>query len=177
MKFTDEHKKEMAMGEYFELGVHRVLIMLVEFGKTDNDKEYVEFTVTDGDTETKEGKARLWFTTDKAGQYAFNTIRGIFVHNAGDEAKKEAVRKKIDAVKDTAELEKVCQLLIGKEAWYEVAEDPKRTYQNDAGETKPSLNKNITGYEPTVKKTESAPQTVSAPAKGDDSEELMPKDF
>ena len=170
VKFSDEHKKELS-NDYFEIGVHKVQIMLVNFGKTDDGKEYVEFTVTDPETQTKEGTARLWFTTDKAIGYTFNIIRGIFVHNSPED-KKQAIREKVDAVKDTTELDKLCQLLIGKEAWYEISEDETRTYQNDKGETKPSLNKNITGYEPTPKKVSApaAPETNAAPVSDGDDE-------
>jgi hypothetical protein len=158
VKFSDEHKVEG--GKYFELGVHKVQIAGVEFGKTEDKepREYVEFTVVDdlNNENAVEAKARLWFTTDKAIKYTFGIIRGIFVHNAPED-KKQAIREKVDAVKDTDELDKLCQLLIGKEAWLEVSEDATRTYQNEAGETKPSINRNITGYEPTPKK-------VSAPA-------------
>ncbi len=157
VSFSDEDKQEMS-GEYFDLGAHKVQIMLVEFGATEDaePRVWVDFTVTDPETQTKEGKARLWFHTAGARKYSFNIIKGIFVHNSPED-KKQAIREKVDKVKDTDELDKLCQLLIGKEAWYEVAEDPTRTYQNDKGETKASLNKNITGYEP-------APRKVSAPA-------------
>ncbi len=169
VKFSDEHKKEMS-NDYFEIGVHKVQIMLVNFDKTEDGKEYVEFTVTDPETQTKEGTARLWFTTDKAIGYTFNIIRGIFVHNSPED-KKQAIREKVDSVKDTNELDKLCQLLIGKEAWYEISEDDTRTYQNDKGETKPSLNKNITGYEPTPKKVSApAPETNAAPVSDGDDE-------
>lgn len=159
VKFNDSHKEEQG-GEYFELGVHEVVILEVNFDKTQDDKEYVDFTVTD-ETQTKQGTARLWFTTDGAIKYTFNIIRGIFVHNAPDDTK-DAIRKKVDGVKDTDELAKLCQLLVGKTAWYEVSEDATRTYMKD-GVTKPSLNKNITGYKPTPKKV-SAPATEAAPA-------------
>lgn len=173
VKFNDSHKEEMG-GEYFDLGVHKVKIGLVEFGTTDDKREYVEFTVVD-DLEAenpKEAKARLWFTTDKAIKYTFNIIRGIFVHNT-PEAKKQAIREKVDAVKDTDELEKLCQLLVGKEAWLEVSEDPTRTYEKD-GEQKPSINRNITGYEPTPRKVSApAPEQNAAPTASSDDEDVM----
>jgi hypothetical protein len=168
VKFSDDHKKEIN-NDYFEIGIHKVQIMLVVFSKTDDGREYVEFTVTDPETQTKEGKARLWFTTDKAIGYTFNAIRGIFVHNSPED-KKEAIRKKVDAVKDTDELDKLCQLLVGKEAWYEISEDDIRTYQNEKGETKSSLNKNITGYKPTPRKIK-APTTGTTVASSEESEE------
>lgn len=174
VKFSDEHKVEG--GKYFDIGVHKVKIMLVEFAHTEDKepREYVEFTVVDENNEDLEAKARLWFTTDKAIKYTFGIIRGIFTHNAPED-KKQAIREKVDAVKDTDELDKLCQLLIGKEAWLEVSEDPTRTYTNEAGETKPSINRNITGYAPTPKKV-SAPAVESnaAPvAEGTTDEDVM----
>lgn len=110
----------------------------------------------DGDDST-EAKVRLWFHTDNAIGYSFGVIRGIFTHNAAED-KKEAVKAKLAKVTDTDELIKLCEkALIGKECWLQVSEDDTRTYKNDKGEEKPSINRNITGYEP-------QPKQVSAPA-------------
>lgn len=172
VKFNDEHKVEG--GQYFELGVHKVKIMLVEFAKTEDKepREYVEFTVVHPENDELEAKARLWFTTDKAIKYTFGIIRGIFTHNAPED-KKQAIREKVDAVKDTDELDKLCQLLVGKECWLEVAEDPTRTYEKD-GEVKPSINRNITGYVPTPRKVSApAAENNAAPAGDGDDDQVM----
>lgn len=177
VNFSDKHKEEMG-GEYFELGIHKVKIMLVVFDKTDEKepREFVDFTVTD-DSETKEARVRLWFTTEGAIKYTFNIIRGIFVHNSKEE-NKQKIREKVDGVKNTEELEKLCDLLIGKEAWLEVAEDPERTYQNEAGETKPSINRKLTGYEPSPKKVSApAAETNAAPANATESDEDVMANF
>lgn len=147
--FTDEHKEEMG-GDFFGQGVHKVQIQTIEFGETEGDapKEFVEFTVVDPENAERTGKARLWFHTDGAIKYSFNTIRTIFVHNAPED-KKDDVRAKFDALKNTEELDKACQkMLIGKEAWYSVYENPERTYPGADGSPKNSYDKNITGYEP-----------------------------
>lgn len=151
-KITDEHKKEMMQGEFIPEGIHQVKIMLVEGGKTQAGKDYVEFTVVD--SEEREGKARMWFTTDNAIGYTFNIIRGIFVHNAPANSK-DKVRETIDAIDDTDKLVEACQQLIGKEAWLQVKKSD-RTYQNEAGETKHSYDKNIYGYEPVPKSVSNA---------------------
>lgn len=177
VKFNDTHKEEMG-GEYFDFGIHKVKIMLVEFGETEDKepREFVDFTVTD-ETETKEAKARLWFTTDKAIKYTFNIIRGIFVHNSAED-KKQKIREKVDAVKDTKELNELCQLLVGKDAWLEVSEDPNRTYQDEkTGEQRPSINRNITGYEPTPKKVSAPAPATAAPAPKSDSDDEVMADF
>jgi hypothetical protein len=173
VKFNDDHKQEM--GNYFEFGVHEVKIGLVEFGKTEDKepREYVEFTVVDdlNSENPKEAKARMWFTTEKAIKYTFSIIRGLFTHNAPDD-KKDAIKEQVNKVSDTTEMEKLCQKLVGKDAYLEVSEDPSRTYTDKkSGEEKKSINRNITGYKPTPKAVTAAPAATTAPSSeaGDDS--------
>lgn len=153
--FTDEHKKDLS-NTFFEEGVHKVKITKIERGETDNGKEFMEFSVKgEGD---KEDSTRVWFTTDAAIGFSFSIIRGIFVHNAPAD-KKDEIRASVDALKNTTDLEKACKVLIGKEAWFTVYQDPSRTYINDKGETKNSYNKNIYGYEPSPRKM--TPETTT----------------
>lgn len=141
--FNDEHKAER--GKYFEEGVHKVEIIGVEGGTNDNGKEYIEFKV--GGADGEEGTARMWFTTDKAIGFTFDTIRTIFVHNA-KEGKKEEAREMVNKVKNSDELVKLCATALnGKEAWY-VVERSDYTYTNAAGEQKQGYNRNLYGYEP-----------------------------
>jgi len=158
-KLTDQHKEER--GQYFDFGIHKVQIALVTQGMTEeeNPREFFDFNIVD-DIKAEnpmETTVRLWFHTDKAIGYSFGIVRGIFTHNA-PEAKKEAIKKQLQKVDDTDELIKLCEKLVGKECWLQVAEDPSRTYVKD-GEEKKSINKNITGYEP-----KPMPTQVSAPA-------------
>lgn len=151
MKFTDEHKQvtEFADSNKIPFGVSKVQIMLIEEGQTDNSKDYIEFTVIDKDEH--EDTARVWFSSDAAANFAFNTCRQIYVHNAPEEHK-DAARATMDAVKDTTELvEKLNEKLIGKEAWFTKYYDEKRTYKGQDGKTYRSINKNIMGYEPKLK--------------------------
>lgn len=146
-KITDEHKVER--GKYFELGVYKVNIAVVEQGFTEDDREYFDFTVVDDlkSDEPTEASVRLWFHTDKAIGYSFSIVRGIFTMNATED-KKDAIKADLKKIDDTDDLIKTAQKLVGKECWLQVAEDPTRTYQNESGETKPSINRNIMGYEP-----------------------------
>lgn len=145
-QFTDEHKKEQS-SNFFPEGIHKVKIVAVEFGTTDSDKEYAEFNVVDDDG--REGSARMWFTTDAAIGFSFNVIRGIFVHNA-PEGQKDKMRDKIDKLADTEALAKACEMLAGKECWYQVVQEG--SYINGQGDTKPSYNRNVFGYEPSPRK-------------------------
>lgn len=147
VKFKEDHKKD-SRGDFIPEGVHKVKIMFAELGETNDGKEYIEFTVADD--EDREGRARMWFTTDAAINYTFNIIRGIFVHNA-PEGKKDEIRNKIDALEDSKQLEKACQMLIGKEAWYQNTQSD-RTYTDAEGNQKHSYDRNIYGYEPSPKK-------------------------
>ena len=144
--FNDDHKSET--GNFFQEGVHKVKIAGVTGGETPEGKEFIEFTVAGENGE--EGNARMWFTTDKAIKFTFNTIRGIFTHNAL-EGKKEAAKDMVNKVKNSDELVELCnKVLTGKEAWYQV-EKTDRTYPAADGSLKNSYNRNIYGYEPKPK--------------------------
>jgi len=176
-KFTKEHKAEQ--GKYFALGIHKVQIATVVQGETDDKREFFDFTVVDdlNSPDPTSTDVRLWFHTDKSIKYSFSIIRGIFTHNA-PEGKEDAVKEKLSKIDDTDELIKLCEkALIGKEAWLEIAEDPTRTYEKD-GETKPSINRNITGYEPQPKAVSAPAATATAgPAKSEDSDEDVMANF
>jgi hypothetical protein len=146
--FNDSHKAEQ--GQYFSEGTHKVTILGVEGGTNENGKEYIEFIV--GGKDGEEGSARMWFTSDKAIAFTFNSIRNIFVHNAS-KGKEEAAKELVNKVTNSDELVGLCnKALIGKEAWYTV-EISDYTYTNQAGELKHGYNRNITGYEPKPKQS------------------------
>lgn len=133
--------------KYFDIGTHKVVIGLINSGTTDNGKEYLEFTVFDSEDNDRIGTARLWFSSDKAAKYSISIISGIFVHNTAEE-KRDALKDALKKLTDTDALLEIAQKkLIGKEAFYVVEEDPVRTYTNKDGETMPSINRNIYGYE------------------------------
>lgn len=164
MKLSDENKQVSEnRGNWFPFGVHKVQLMMFENGGTgDGEKEYIEVSFCDPEDGDKTDTARVWFTTDAAANYSFNTLRQIAVHNASEKNKDKA-RDAVDAVKDTTELcELLNEQLIGKEAWFTKYYDPSRTYVNQAGETKKSVNKNILGYEPKLK-----PELMPKPANED----------
>jgi len=174
VKFTDEHKVEQ--GKYFDLGIHKVQIATVVQSTTDDKREYFDFTVVDdlNSPDPTSTDVRLWFHTDKSIKYSFSIIRGIFTHNA-PEGKEDAIKDKLNKIDDTDELIKLCEKnLVAKEAWLEIAEDPTRTYEKD-GETKPSINRNITGYEPQPKKVSAPAVATTAPAakSGEADEDVM----
>ena len=140
--FNDEAKKELS--KFLPEGVHKIKITNVISANTPDMKEYFEFTVEDA--EGYQSIIRIWWTTEKALNYSFNTIRDIFVHNTV-EKNRDLIREKINGTKNTAELLKLCkENLVGKEAWVKI--EKSGTYENADGETKNSYSKNIYGYEP-----------------------------
>lgn len=167
--FTDAHKEE-TNGQYFEEGIHLVKVMLVEVGETANDKEYIEITVSD-DEGDREARVRMWLTTDGAIKFTFDAIRAIFVHNA-EEAKKDEIKTKFNSLKNTGELDSACQkMLIGKECWLQVYQEG--TYLDNTGKLRANFNRNITGYEPSprLSNTESVAK-ANKPLEGPDGEKV-----
>lgn len=170
MKFTDEMKEEPENngGTYFDFGVHKVQIGIVEKGESPNTgSEYLEFTVVDPEDAERTDTARVYFT-DKSAQYSINTCRQIAVHNAKEEAKDKA-RDAVDACDDVDELLEVMQKTMGGECWFTKYVDRSRTYEGKDGSTRYSTNKNIYGWEPKLNQDR-------MPKDGDDPDSA-PKDF
>ena len=159
MKFSDDHKAVNEFSDkYFGYGVHSVQIAEVTLGGTDEgEKEFIEIKVVDPGDLDVEDAARVWFTSDKAINYSFNVLRQIFVHCAPENRKDDA-RELFDKINSTDDLVAVMQKCVGRQCWFTKYPSPDRTYQNAQGETKPSVDKNIMGYEPKLK-TELMPKT------------------
>lgn len=157
MKFNDDHKTVNEFSDnFFGYGVHSVQISGVELGTTDSGKEYIEITVVDpGDLDVTDS-ARVWFSSDKAINYSFNVLRQIFVHCA-PEAKKDEARAMFDQIGDTDTLAQIMEKCVGRQCWFTKYPSPDRTYTAQDGTEKPSVDKNIMGYEPKLK-TELMPQ-------------------
>lgn len=152
MKFSNDNKEVKEFNSnYFDYGVHKVLVSDVTLGGTgEGEKEFIEVEVVDpGDLEVKDS-ARVWFTSDKAINYSFNVLRQIFVHCAPEEKKDEA-RAMFDKIGDTDTLTQIMEKCKGRQIWFTKYPNPDRTYTNQAGETKASIDKNVMGYEPKVK--------------------------
>lgn len=151
VKFTDENKEVKEFKDnYFSYGVHKVKIAFLEADQTDDGKEFIEVTVMDPEDEELTDTARVWFTTDKAINYSFNVLRGIYTHNAPEDKKAEAGAT-FDAVTDLKELEKIMQKVVGGECWFTKYQDPTRTYPAADGSIRKSVNKNVMGYEPKLR--------------------------
>lgn len=171
--FTEDDKAERSGGKYFDEGIHEVRIGAVKFDKTNDDREFAEFTVFgNGDDEEREAKTRFWFHTAGARGYSFGAIRNMFVHHA-PEAEKEKTREKFNKIKNTAELDAAIQkVLVGGAAqvWLQVYQDG--TYKDNDGNDKPSFNRDIYGYlPPEKKKAVNHPETGTVePIKTTDSE-------
>lgn len=144
-KFSDEDKEVKEFRDSLPFGVSRVQLVLAEAGALDDGREYIEVNVQAEDG--IEDSARCWFTGG-ASNISFNTLRQVAVHQGKDEEEKQKIRDKVDAVKDSQELCDILNEYIGGELWVRKEYDPKRTYQNQAGVTKRSVNTNLFGYQP-----------------------------
>jgi hypothetical protein len=81
------------------------------------------------------------------------------VHSAKTDADKEKARMAVENCKDTDDLSNLINdKCVGAECWVTKYYDPTRTYSNNAGEVKKSINTNLYGYEPKLK-PELMPQT------------------
>lgn len=149
-KFTKEDR-EVANQEQTErmpFGVNTVKIVGATYGETDAGKEFLEIEVKNADGLVD--SARVWFT-GKASPYSLQTVQQIVVHSA-KEADKEKARQAVqNAVDGNALADIINKRCVGAEAWLTKYYDATRTYTNQNGETKRSINTNIVGYEPKLK--------------------------
>ena len=147
-EFSTEDKEIKEFSERIDFGVHKVQLVGGEAGTTSDGKDYIDVAIVskDGIEET----VRMWFVGG-ASNISFNTIRQILVHSVESEENKATVRDAVDAVKDTEQLAGLLARAQGGELWLTKYLDPKRTYQNAQGQTRPSINTNIYGYEPKLK--------------------------
>lgn len=153
---TDEDLKPRGDGNWFDVGVHKVIIESAKRGKIDSGKEYVEFTVLG--EEDQQGSARLWFTTDKAAKYALSILAGIAVHNKNSEAAKQTVRDAFKKITDTDSVDdKFLTRYEKMDAWVSVYEDVNGKQKPGGGFYKRT---DIYGYEPKPKK-QTAEQLVA----------------
>lgn len=143
---------------YFRIGVHKVTIDRVELKETDSKKIYAEFDLS-GEAGQK-GNARLWFT-DKAIKYSIDMIRKILVHNANDEAAKQAVRDEFKNVKNLLDLSAFLKRTTDCEAWLKI-ERSDRTYTNRDGEERFSYDRNLYGFEPVMSKEPATSKSSNA---------------
>lgn len=146
--FNKEDKEIKEFADRIPFGVHQVQLVGAEAGETDVGTNFIEMSIVSANG--IEDKARLWFTGG-ASNISFNTIRQILVHNGKTEEQKAQVRDKVDAAKNTDELAEILTAFSGAQLWLTKYYDPTRTYTNQAGETKRSINTNVYGYEPKLK--------------------------
>lgn len=149
VNLTDEDMTTRKSNNYFEEGVHQVIITNAERGETTGGKEYVEFSLLG--QEDQEGTARLWFTTEKSAKYALSVLAGIAVHNKETEEEKQKVREAFKKITDTDQVDnKFLDRFKNMDAWYSVYKSD-RTYTAQDGSTKNSYDKNIHSYQPKPK--------------------------
>jgi hypothetical protein len=156
--FSEDDKVEQS-GNFFPEGIHEVKISSFVFDVTPKNQEFCEIEVFNPANENQVAQTRFWFTTPGGRKYAFNILRGIFVHNAPDD-KKDAVREKFNSIKNTTELEKEMKMLIGKDCWLQVYADG--TYESN-GKMKTNYARDIYGYVPAAKETAAEQDAARGP--------------
>jgi hypothetical protein len=147
--FNDEDKVEREFAEKLPYGVSRVQLVGATAGETEDGKSWIDLEITTADG--IEDTARVWFT-GKAAPYSFNTLRQIAVHSGKDDAAKEELRQGIENMQDSDELaDFLNEKVAGGELWFTKYLDPQRTWTDNDGNVRQSVNKNVYGYEPKLK--------------------------
>lgn len=134
-----EHKG----GQYFDSGVHEVIITKAETGQSKTGTPFIGFTVEGTEGQTTD--VRLYLS-EKAAPYTRSKLATIAVHNQTDEAGKEKARAAFKAITDTDQLiePKFVQRFVDMQAWIDTYEDENAPNPN-GGFYKRS---DLFGYEP-----------------------------
>lgn len=148
-QFNEDDKVEREFAEKLPYGVSKVQLVGATAGATDDEKDWIDLEITTEDG--IEDTARVWFT-GKAAPYSFNTLRQIAVHNGKDDAEKEKIREAVEACADSDALAELLNTKVaGGELWFTKYLDPSRTWTDNDGNVRQSVNKNVYGYEPKLK--------------------------
>lgn len=154
-QFDDEIKKVREFKERLPFGISEVKIKEFKDAKTDDGKHYISTVVITDDGIEEE--IRQWLTSTISANITFNTLRDIAVHNAKTEADKEKRRNMIDGTANSGELVALMQKLKDPEAWVTKYYDKQRTYIDNEGKERRSVNTNLLGYQPKSLKLELMP--------------------
>lgn len=162
-KFDEKIKEVREFKERLPFGISEVTLQKIEDAKTEAGKHYISVTVKAAEGDVEE-ELRLWLTSTVSANITFNTLRDIAVHDAKTESDKEKRRKAIDATTDSGELVALMQKIVGAQAWATKYYDKERTYTDNEGNTRRSVNTNLLGYQPKLKPelmpTQEMPSTV-----------------
>lgn len=143
--FNDDDKAATDFEERIPFGVSEVTLVGAVSGQTNDGKDFIELTVADKNG--LEDNARFWFTGG-ASPYSFQGLRQIIVHTA-KEADKEKARMAVESTADTDSLaELMMKQCVGKQLWFTKFYSPDRTYVNQNGDTKRSIDNRAYGYAP-----------------------------
>jgi len=158
---------EGGASNYFDVGVHLVMIDSATRRVNDKGKSFVE--VKFQGVHDEQGDAKLWFTTEKGSKYSARVINGIIVHNQTSDEAKEKARAVLQKIKSTSEYDdKFLTKLKGKEAWIEVYEDTNAPKPNGGYYKRTDIYQ----YEPKPRQTVSTPTATPVEGKFLSQEEL-----
>lgn len=148
-QFNEDDKVEREFSEKLPYGITKVQLVGATAGETDDGKDWIDLEIVSEDG--IEDTARVWFT-GKAAPYSFNTLRQIAVHQGKDDAEKEKIRQAVEACADSDALADLLNAKVaGGELWFTKYLDPQRTWTDQDGNVRQSVNKNVYGYEPKLK--------------------------
>ena len=134
-------------GNYFDVGVHTVIITGAKLEKPAGGSPYINFELSDEDE--NKGDARLYMS-EAAAVYSIPKLAGIAVHDKDSEADKQKVRDGFKAIDDTDKLDvKFLAKFKDMQAWILTEEDQSAPKPNGGFYTRNSLY----SYEPKPKTT------------------------
>lgn len=151
--FGDNEKEVKEYSERLPFGINVVQIVGAQGGNTEEDgsgKEYISVDVVEPQSGI-EDSVRFWLHTEQSANISFNTIRQILVHKAKTEEDKQKIRDAVDSVQNSDQLVQMLEAAKGGEAWYTKYYDKERTYTDNQGRERRSVNTNLLGYEPKLK--------------------------
>lgn len=151
VKTLEEQLDRTGGNNYFSVGIHEVEIAKVELRKFPSGSRAIVITVSDG---TAEAETFHWLS-EKALPYTIDRIGKILIHNTKEENKetlRTALKKINSASKLFESISSEKKPITGFKCWLRVQESETQTYTDKNGVERPSIERDIFGYEPKMNK-------------------------
>lgn len=126
------------------LGVHDVKITSVELRQAKTGTLGMNISVANDDGKNE---VTMWLS-ERALPYTIENVSQIGVHNT-PELKRAELRNAMINVTSAKEVYDIAKAkFVGFQCWLSVTESKTNTYVDKNGETKPSIDRRLTGYKP-----------------------------